>query len=91
MSDTNCRRIIYQGRVQGVGFRWTVSNLAPFFAIKGYVRNLTDGSVEIVAEGEKEEIDRFHERIREIMQPNIKSFRIEEEKTQGFEGFIIKH
>jgi acylphosphatase len=41
----------YYGRVQGVGFRYTVQTLAERFALDGHVRNEPDGSVELVAEG----------------------------------------
>ena len=49
----------YAGRVQGVGFRYTVRSLARGFAVSGYVKNLRDGRVELVVEGEPAEIDRF--------------------------------
>lgn len=45
------RKIIYHGRVQGVGFRATVLSTASGFDVTGYVRNLPDGSVELVADG----------------------------------------
>ncbi len=47
-------QIIVQGRVQGVGFRFFVRDLAKSIGVKGWVRNLPDGNVEIHAEGEKE-------------------------------------
>ena len=45
----------YRGRVQGVGFRWRVSQIAKSFPCTGYVKNLPDGSVELLVEGEKDE------------------------------------
>lgn len=53
------RRISFSGRVQGVGFRATCQSLARGFEVAGYVRNLPDGRVELVAEGEGSEIDAF--------------------------------
>jgi acylphosphatase len=56
---TTHRRVIYRGRVQGVGFRAITSRVASGFQVKGYVKNLDDGSVEVVASGDLEEVDRF--------------------------------
>jgi acylphosphatase len=53
------RHVLYRGQVQGVGFRFTARQVAERFAVVGYVRNLPDGSVELVAEGELAELDRF--------------------------------
>jgi len=47
------------GRVQGVGFRYTTRRLAARFDVKGWVRNNSDGTVSIEAEGRSEELDRF--------------------------------
>ena len=57
--------VYYRGRVQGVGFRYTVKSLAPGFEVIGTVRNLTDGRVELIAEGEKSELEAFLKAIRE--------------------------
>jgi acylphosphatase len=59
------RHVFYEGRVQGVGFRYTVKNLARGFDVSGWVRNLADGRVELQAGGDVEEIDSFLESIRE--------------------------
>jgi len=55
--------IFYSGRVQGVGFRYTVKTVAAGFEIKGLVRNLPDGRVELVAEGMRTELEAFREAI----------------------------
>ena len=55
---------IYGGRVQGVGFRFTAQRYANEAGVTGYVKNLWSGQVEIVAEGEREKIETFLERIR---------------------------
>jgi acylphosphatase len=49
----------YSGRVQGVGFRATVRQLACGFDLTGTVENLPDGRVEVVAEGEESELKAF--------------------------------
>ena len=54
------RRIVhYRGRVQGVGFRYTTRRIAEGFEVVGEVKNLPDGRVELVVEGEPAEIERF--------------------------------
>ena len=57
--------IFYSGRVQGVGFRYTVKTVAAGFEITGLVRNLADGRVELIAEGTREELETFRTAIRD--------------------------
>ncbi len=57
--------VLYSGRVQGVGFRYTVKSVAHGFEVTGIVRNLPDGRVELVAEGPKEELEAFQQAIRD--------------------------
>lgn len=61
----------FQGRVQGVGFRATTADIAVNFAVVGHVRNMRDGSVELVAQGESEELARFLGEIRSRLSHNI--------------------
>jgi len=49
----------FEGRVQGVGFRWTVARLAAGYPVTGYVRNEPDGSVSLVAEGAARDLAAF--------------------------------
>ena len=51
--------IFVRGRVQGVGFRYTAKTVAAGFEISGIVRNLSDGRVELIAEGTREELEAF--------------------------------
>jgi acylphosphatase len=51
--------IFYSGRVQGVGFRYTTKVTAHGYEVTGVVRNLPDGRVELVAEGERDELEAF--------------------------------
>lgn len=48
-----------RGRVQGVGFRWFVQRVAKLHSVHGYVRNLSDGSVYILAEAEEHVLESF--------------------------------
>ena len=65
------RTVFYRGRVQGVGFRYTARRIAQTYAVTGFVRNRTDGRVELVAEGDQAEIDRFLAEIVATMESNI--------------------
>jgi len=61
-----CRlQVLYEGTVQGVGFRYTVKSLARGFEVTGTVRNLPDGRVELILEGAKEELSAFQQAVRE--------------------------
>ena len=85
--------IFYSGRVQGVGFRYTVKSLVSGFEVTGLVRNLADGRVELVAEGMREELEAFR---RAIQDSEVGRFiRNEEtawgESTGAFRGFEIAH
>jgi acylphosphatase len=59
------RRFIVRGRVQGVGFRWFVEREAHILAIAGWVRNNSDGSVEVLAQGTRDQLSGLRSRLRE--------------------------
>lgn len=67
------RRVVFDGDVQGVGFRYTACRMAEGFEVAGYVRNLPDGRVECLIEGEADEIDRFLVGIAQRMGDYIRS------------------
>ncbi|MBX7071716.1 MAG: acylphosphatase [Pirellulales bacterium] len=90
MSHTERRRVLYYGRVQGVGFRYTAQRLAGRFAVTGFVRNLPAGNVELVAEGVPLEIERFLSAVREQMSDGIQSEQAATSDATGeFRGFEI--
>jgi acylphosphatase len=72
-TDEQTRRCRFFGRVQGVGFRYTTAGLAGDCGIRGYVRNLSDGSVELVAQGSESDIQQFLARIGEQFAGYIQS------------------
>ncbi len=53
------RHVFYEGRVQGVGFRFTTKQIASGYEVNGWVRNLPDGRVEMQVTGDSEEIEEF--------------------------------
>ena len=53
------RQIIFEGRVQGVGFRYTCRELAKGFDLVGFAKNLADGTVQLVLQGDPEEIEDY--------------------------------
>jgi len=59
------RQVFYEGRVQGVGFRYTCKQLARGYEVVGWVRNLPDGRVELQCSGDNEEVEGFLESIAE--------------------------
>ncbi len=58
-------QVYYSGRVQGVGFRATVKRVAHGYEVTGVIRNLPDGRVELVAEGDQGELLEFQQAIRD--------------------------
>ena len=82
-------QVHYEGRVQGVGFRWTVKALAREFDVTGTVKNLPDGRVELVAQGE--ETEGFLDAIRKsALAGHIDNEHLETiPPVQGLRGFLI--
>ena len=62
---TQARRFLVRGRVQGVGFRWFVEREAHVLGIAGWVRNNSDGSVEVLAMGSREQLMGLRSRLRQ--------------------------
>ena len=64
-AEVQARRFIVRGRVQGVGFRWFVEREAHILQIAGWVRNNADGSVEVLAQGTRDQLLGLRSRLRE--------------------------
>jgi acylphosphatase len=86
-----CKRALYAGQVQGVGFRATARMIAAGHPVAGYVRNLPDGRVELVAEGEPDTVTAFLEEVGRRMGFLVSDTRIEDIAPQGFPGFTIRY
>lgn len=70
-------RITISGRVQGVGFRWSVYQLAQQLGVSGFVRNLPTGQVYIEAQGDSATLDRFTDRLAAGPTPYAKVSRVD--------------
>ena len=85
--------LLVEGRVQGVGFRYFCQRAGLSCNLKGSVRNLIDGNVEIVAEGDTENINRFLDKITND-HPYAKVVKIKKDNislTGNYESFIINY
>ena len=81
----------FSGRVQGVGFRFTTRAVAGAFRVTGFVRNLRDGRVELVAEGEKSELENFLGQIEREMRGFVNGTDARwSEATDEFSSFGIR-
>lgn len=86
------RDLLYSGRVQGVGFRYTTREIADRFAVAGYVQNLPDGRVRLVAEGETNELERFLAAVAAELERYIADVQSRAAEATGeFAGFGIKY
>ena len=81
---------IYRGRVQGVGFRYATRAAASRFCVTGIVRNLMDGSVEVVAEGVEDEVRAFLSAVQSARRAFIREVAVQWEPATGeFQDFRI--
>lgn len=86
------KQVFYTGRVQGVGFRFSVKQLAKGFDVTGWVKNLPDARVELQVMGENEELEEF---LQEIQDSHLGGFIREIEAhpislLENITGFSIK-
>ena len=74
--DLIAKHIIFSGRVQGVGFRFTTHRMAERHDLTGFVRNLPDGTVEMLAQGPAKDIDACLTDIREYFGGYLRDTKI---------------
>ena len=84
------RTIFFSGRVQGVGFRMTTVQLAEDLPLSGTIRNLDDGDVELIAQGETADINTLVARLREHFGTFIRNTRESSAPATGRSGRGIR-
>ena len=85
------REVIYTGRVQGVGFRFNARQIAQRFSVTGFVRNLADGRVQLIAAGEAGEVERFLAAVAASMERNIEQALVADARGEEvFASFEIR-
>lgn len=85
--------VLFSGAVQGVGFRYTTERIARHFEVTGYVKNLPNGKVETVAEGEEQALKDFLQALCDSdMKSYIRDVHTEwSEATGKFQGFGVAY
>jgi acylphosphatase len=84
--------IIVSGRVQGVFFRASAAEKARQLGLKGLVRNMTDGSVHIEAEGDEESLNKFVEWCRKgPPAASVKNCSVSKGDVRNYDNFVIDH
>ena len=83
--------ITFTGRVQGVFFRATAQDIAANYAVTGWVKNQSDGTVRCVVEGRPDELDRFLADLKQAKKSNIAETHVDSQPATGeFDSFFIK-
>jgi len=91
MSEIKNERVVFNGRVQGVGFRYTVESIAKRHPVKGYVKNLPDGTVELVMQGAQTALNGLLKDVTHCFRDNIADCnRIAIDYDEEFTHFEIR-
>ena len=86
------KHVIYSGRVQGVGFRYTTVSLARRYPVTGYVRNLPDGTVELEVQGEPEAVEALLADVAREFEGYIRDVQVcDVPLREGEGGFEIRY
>ena len=86
------REAYYSGRVQGVGFRYTANRLAGAYEVAGFVRNLPDGRVHLVVEGDKNELAKYLAALANELGDHIRDAAVDVRAATGeFADFEIRY
>jgi acylphosphatase len=91
MPDVHHETVFFSGHVQGVGFRYSVLQVAKEFEVAGFVSNLADGRVQVEAEGTRDDVAAFVDAVQEKMHGYIRKMeRTGRPRPAQFSGFVIK-
>ncbi len=91
MADVHHETVFFSGHVQGVGFRYTVLQVAREFEVAGFVSNLADGRVQLEAEGKPANVAAFVDAVQERMHGYIRKVdRTNRRRAPQFSGFTIR-
>jgi acylphosphatase len=91
MSEVHHETVFFTGHVQGVGFRYSVLQVAKEFDVTGFVSNLADGRVQLETEGTAAEVASFIDAVQEKMHGYIRKVeRSNRMRARQFNGFTIK-
>src|SRR5687767_13897467 len=91
MAEVHHETVYFSGHVQGVGFRYSVLQIAREFDVAGYVSNLADGRVQLEVEGAQHDIEAFVNAVQEKMHGYIRKVeRSGRRRPAQLSGFVIK-
>jgi acylphosphatase len=85
-------RILIKGRVQGVGFRAYAVRISSVYGVKGWVKNMPDGNVQVLAQGDKQNLELYINHLRQGPSLSyVSDIEIEEiDHAESYEDFDIK-
>lgn len=91
INDLYTINAIFSGLVQGVGFRQSVLQIAQHFDLKGRVKNLKNGTVELTAEGDREKVDSFLKMVQNRFLNNITQLQVNVISSLGYLDYKIEY
>jgi acylphosphatase len=91
MADVHHETVFFSGHVQGVGFRFSVLQIAREYDVAGFVSNLADGRVQLEVEGSEQDIASLVDAVQEKMHGYVRKVeRSAKRRPAQFSGFVIK-
>ncbi|GAA4427620.1 acylphosphatase [Georgenia halophila] len=85
------RHLVVHGQVQGVGYRYACEDVAARLGVNGWVRNVPDGTVEVVLEGDETAVDAMAAWVRQGPRlAEVTHVDIEDEEPEGLQGFVTR-